>query len=222
MDRTRARQLAQAYIERQDPTGWFEALYAAADGDPSHLSWADLVANPGLVEWLASYQADGKEQAVVVGCGLGDDAEELARRGFEVVAFDISETAIRWCKKRFPNSEVTYAVANLFQLPPDWVGAFDLVLEAYTLQVLPPELVVEAIERITCLTAPGGTLLIICRGRDMTEDSGQMPWPLTQSELVQVQSFGMEQVSFKDYLDQETPPVRRFRAKYRKTRGQKT
>ena len=28
--------------------------------------------------------------------GLGDDAEELVRRGFDVTAFDISDTAIQW------------------------------------------------------------------------------------------------------------------------------
>jgi SAM-dependent methyltransferase len=219
MSRTRARQLAQAYIERQDPTGWFEALYAIAAGDPSQISWADLVANPSLVEWLARYQMGDERRAVVVGCGLGDDAEELASRGFDVVAFDVSETAIGWCKKRFPDSKVTYALADLFQLPPEWVGAFDLVLEAYTLQVLPPTTRARAIEGIASLAAPEGTLLVLCRGRDTTEEDGHMPWPLTRREVEQFRAFGMEQVSFEDYFDGETPPVRRFRAEFLKRRG---
>jgi SAM-dependent methyltransferase len=159
---------------------------------------------------------DGGQRAIAVGCGLGDDAEELARRGFDVVAFDISETAIRWCEARFPASSVAYVVADLFAPPPGWREGFDLVIEAYTLQVLPPDLWSEAIKRIADLTAPGGTLLIICRGRETGDDAGQMPWPLTQEELHGFQNWGMRQVSFEDYFDRETPPVRRFRVEYRK------
>ena len=217
-DRKKARQPAQAYISRGDPTGWFEALYVAAQGDPAHLSWADLAANPNLVEWLDNHQMDGRQRAIAVGCGLGDDAEELARRGFDVVAFDISETAIRWCQDRFPGSSVAYVVADLFDPPLGWEEGFDLVLEAYTLQVLPPELRSEAIERIAGITAPGGTVLIICRGREVGDGAGRMPWPLTRGELERFQDYRMQEISFEDYLDQETPPVRRFRAEYRKVR----
>lgn len=84
-DRTGARALAREYSERGDPTGWFEALYAQADGDAGVISWADLEPNPNLVEWLTRRSPAGTEmRALKVGCGLGDDAEELARRGFEV------------------------------------------------------------------------------------------------------------------------------------------
>ena len=42
-----------------------------------------MVANPNLTQWLNEKQIVGNGQsALVVGCGLGDDAEELARRGF--------------------------------------------------------------------------------------------------------------------------------------------
>jgi SAM-dependent methyltransferase len=215
-DREKARQLARAYIGQGDPTGWFEALYVAAHGDPSRISWADLAANPSLVEWLDGHPMDGRRRTATVGCGLGDDAEELARRGLDVVAFDVSETAIRWCKNRFPGSTVAYVVADLFDPPQDWEESFDLVLEAYTLQVLPPELRLPAIERIANLAAPGGTLLVISRGREAGDDTGQMPWPLTREELRRFRDCGMREMSFEDYFDRETPPVRRFRVEYRK------
>jgi len=63
----------------------------------------------------------------VVGCGLGDDAEALAQQGFQVTAFDISPTAIAWCEKRFPDSQVKYQVADLFALDPAWHHKFDFV-----------------------------------------------------------------------------------------------
>ncbi|MDZ7952448.1 hypothetical protein [Nostoc sp. DedQUE09] len=34
------------------------------------------------------------QKALVIGCGLGDDAEALAHLGFEVTTFDISPTAM--------------------------------------------------------------------------------------------------------------------------------
>ncbi|MCC5670705.1 class I SAM-dependent methyltransferase [Nostoc sp. CHAB 5784] len=40
------------------------------------------------------------QKALVIGCGLGDDAEAIASLGFEVTAFDISPTAIAWCQER--------------------------------------------------------------------------------------------------------------------------
>jgi SAM-dependent methyltransferase len=215
-NRKKARRLAQAYIDRGDPMGWFEALYVTAKGDPSRISWADLAANPNLVEWLDGHPVDGRRRTVTIGCGLGDDAEELARRGWDVVAFDVSETAIRWCKNRFPGSTVAYVVADLFDPPQGWEETFDLVLEAYTLQVLPPELRPPAIERVANLTAPGGTLLVISRGCEAGDGAGQMPWPLTREELRRFQDCGMQEVSFEDYVDRETPPVRRFRVEYRK------
>lgn len=44
---------------------------------------------------------------------------------------------------------------------------------------------------------------------------GDMPWPLTREEL-DAREIGLPLVSFEDYYDAETPPVRRFRAVYRR------
>jgi hypothetical protein len=66
-----------------------------------------------------------------------------------------------------------------------------------------------------CL-APGGTLLVIARGREPGEDPGQMPWPLLREELRHFLACGLREVSLEDYLDNEQPPVRGFRAEFRK------
>ena len=79
-------------------------------------------------------------KALIVGCGLGDDAEELVARGFDTTAFDIAATAIEWCVSRFPRSKVRYVVADLFHPPPSWSRAFALVVESNTLQVFPQEM----------------------------------------------------------------------------------
>jgi SAM-dependent methyltransferase len=213
--RQRARELATAYIQRGDHRGWFEVLYSEAEIDPCILPWADLKPNPNLLEWLdkVALQGSGKE-ALVIGCGLGDDAEELARRGFRVTAFDISPSAISGCSRRFPSPLVTYTVADLFAAPVSWHSRFAFVLESYTLQVLPPDCRAEAIKASCSFVSPGGVLLVISRGRNISDGPGTMPWPLTRGEFRTFENCGLRELSFEDYVGDETPPVRRFRATY--------
>jgi SAM-dependent methyltransferase len=214
-DRSIARALAKQYLAQDDPLGWFEALYSKATDGTAVVPWADMTPNPHLVEWLNAADLPLKgRRALKIGCGLGDDAEELFNRGFSTVGFDISPTAIAWCKKRFPQSQVQYLIADLFQAPSSWRHSFDLVLEAYTLQVLPASLRKEAIRCITEFLAPGGTLLVICRGRNQDDDTGQMPWPVTKEELNGFANLGLQLIKFTDFRDKENPPVRRFLAEY--------
>lgn len=215
--RSRVRQLAQEYIQRGDATGWFEALYAGAEGNEGAIPWADRVANPNLVGWLDQQQVRGEgRRALVVGCGLGDDAEELARRGFVVTAFDISPTAVAWCQKLYPDSPVKYVAANVLEVVPEWRRSFDFIFEAYTLQVLGPELRARAIPHIAEYVAPRGKLLVVCRGREPEDYPGDMPWPLTTAEMEQFQAAGLQEVEFEDYMDQEEEPRRRFRVQYKR------
>jgi SAM-dependent methyltransferase len=212
--RAGARALAAAALGRGDATGWFEELYSGATST-DHVPWADLVPNPSMVEWLDRNAVAGADRrALKVGAGLGDDAEELARRGFAVTAFDIAPSAVAWARRRFPDSKVDYIVADVLAPPAQWRGAFDVVIESYTLQVLPPELRPVAAEAIAATLAAGATLLVIARGRDEDEDRGAMPWPLTPAELRGL-SASLRLVSFEDFRDDEDPPVRRLRAEYR-------
>lgn len=217
MSRERARCIAQAALERGRPLDWFEELYSeAAVAGLSALPWADLEPNPHLLEWLDRERVEGAgKSALVVGCGLGDDAEELGRRGFAVTAFDISESAIRIARRRFPASPVEYLSADLFRLPEGWTHGFDFVYEAYTLQVLPASMRDRAARRIALLVAPGGTLLLIARGKDADEEEDQLPWPLTRTQAELPLECGLDELLFEDYLDTEDPPVRRFRAAFR-------
>jgi SAM-dependent methyltransferase len=217
MSRARARELAKTFLEMGDAKGWFEALYAEADGAAERIPWADLAPNPHLVSWIDENDAKGEvRRALVVGCGLGDDAEALAARGFDVTAFDISVKAIDWCERRYPNSKVDYVAADLFELHAEWREAFHLVIEVNTLQVLPSELRPAAISAMVNCVTRGGTLLVIARGREPNDNQGSMPWPLTVSDLEPFAQSGLKFISFEDFFDQEAPPVRRFRVQYRK------
>jgi SAM-dependent methyltransferase len=211
--RDEMRRMAAEALAHGDPTGWFERFYRQAAGDWDRVPWADRQPNPDLVAWLRTFSASPiRKRCLVVGCGLGDDAEALASAGFDVTAFDISPTAIAAAQQRFPRSGVDYLVADVLQPPPAWVGAFDLVFEAFTLQVLPPEPRHAAIASIASLVGPGGRVFVLCRAREPEEPAGELPWPLTREELALFEAAGLRATSVDVVLDGETPPVRRFRA----------
>jgi SAM-dependent methyltransferase len=215
--RRKAGDLARESIAAGDPVGWFETLYQQADGDTGAISWADLAPNPNLVAWLDREKVEGNgRRALKIGCGLGDDAEELARRGFLVTAFDVSPTAIEWCYTRFPTTTVKYVVHDLLSDQCEWAADFDFVLESYTLQVLPEDVRAKAIPCVARFVAPGGELLVIARGREPNDPPGTMPWPLLRSELAAFTGAGLTEVRFEDFMDAESPPVRRFRIHYRR------
>ncbi len=219
-NRSRARELAAESLAQGDPTGWFERLYQEAERGETTISWADLRPNPNLLAFWEQdpLPTDGRS-ALVVGCGLGDDAEQLAAWGFRTTAFDVAESAVGAAKKRFPDSKVSYEVADVLAAPEGWRGGFDFVFEAYTLQVLPPAVRGLAAARIAALVKPGGMLLLIARGREEDEPEGDLPWPLTRAEIEGVEQFGLRLISIEDFEDDEDPPVRRFCALYQKPRA---
>jgi SAM-dependent methyltransferase len=169
----------------------FEEMYAAAGDDLAALPWASLKPFPLLVEWLDGAGAGAEGEALVVGTGLGDDAEELARRGFAVSAFDLSPTAIGHARERFPKSAVDYRVADLFELPAEWGGRFDLVIEIRTLQSLPLEVREAAAKAIAATLAPGGRLWLFAFGRDAHRPGETRPWPLVPAELAVLEAAGL-------------------------------
>jgi len=212
--RERARALAEEYTADDRSVEWFDVLYAEGAREEADIPWADFEPNPNLVEWLDRTGLSLEGNALKIGCGLGDDVQELSDRGFDVTGFDVSPTAIEWCRDRFPDSDATYVVEDLFEAPAEWSGAFDFVLESYTLQVLPESERREATGIIADFVKPGGTLLVICRGRETDEPEGELPWPLTAEQVRRFADEGLDLVEFEDYYDDETPPVRRFRAEF--------
>lgn len=214
-DRTRARTLAAESVAAGDAVGWFERLYVEAARGDAIVPWVDRTPNPHVVAWL-DREMPRPGRALDVGTGLGDTAEDLARRGFQVVAFDVAETAIAQTRARFPRSAVDYRTLDLLRLPAELAGAFDLVVECYTLQVLPPEARRRAVAALRTTLAPGGRLLVVARGREPHEPEGQMPWPLTRAEIDAIAGDGLALDTFEDFLDDEDPPVRRFRTVFRR------
>jgi SAM-dependent methyltransferase len=219
--RRRARELAAQAAGAGDETGWFERLYAEAEAGGAVVPWADGDANPHLLEWVSA--ADERpvgagKRALVVGCGLGYDAEFLAGLGYTVTAFDVAPTAIERAIRENAGSKVSYVTADLLALPAAWAGAFDLVVEAYTVQPLYGPVRGRALAALHGPVAPGGTLLVIARATsepDPVRDPAQMPWALTRRELDRA-GGPLRQVSVEQFVDDEDPPKLRWRAEFRR------
>jgi SAM-dependent methyltransferase len=197
--------------ETDDPTGWFERLYVQAEAGEAVVPWARGEPNPLVVAWARDRGLDGRgRRALVVGSGLGDDAEYVAQLGFETVAFDVAPTAIAAARRRFPESRVDYVVADLLDPPPAWQGAFDFVLESITVQALPPSLHPAATAAVAGMVAPGGTLLVLSAARDEHERADGPPWPLTRAEIDAFAASGLRPVR----VEEPGGTLRRWQAEF--------
>ena len=185
--------------EREQLLAWFDEVYSWAGQNPDNVPWSRSGPHPGLRHW-ASGTSEHAGSAVDIGCGLGDNAEFLTALGYEVTAFDLSPNAIDWAQRRFPQSRVSYRTADLFALPENWSGAFGLVSEVYTLQALPGDLRRQAVRALTELVAPGGSIVVVCIGRDEHEATDGPPWRLAKSELAGFEAAGLTEASFDDVV----------------------
>ncbi|MGB3421120.1 MAG: class I SAM-dependent methyltransferase [Dolichospermum sp.] len=194
--RQKVKQLANQAIAQSNPSSWFEVLYAESKGDANQVPWAKLTPHPYLQDWLKTHSpSNNQKSALIIGCGLGDDAEAFAKQGFQTTAFDISPTAVAWCQQRFPDSTVTYTVADLLAIKSQWQHAFDLVFECRNIQALPLSIRSTVIESVACFVAVGGTLLMITGFRETEAEPDGPPWYLSESELNQIEKLGFIEVS---------------------------
>jgi SAM-dependent methyltransferase len=209
---------AAALIER------FEQVYRAAEGDPERIPWAHEGPNRSLVPWLnveapAVVRPGGR--VLVVGCGLGHDAAELAARGFDVSAIDVCPSAIDYARRLHPELSGRFQVADAMDPPPRLLRRFDLVVEVHTLQSLPPASWQDLAKAIASTLCHRGVLLSVCRGRpdDAPLDAIEgPPFALTPNDMLRVWSgAGLAPIrALDDFLDENRPPVRRLRGAFRR------
>ncbi len=211
--------MVKSYQEKDDPLGWLDSIYKNAQGNYKAVFWADLEASPYLLKWLKNNPIEkNKAKAIVIGCGVGDDAEALSDFGYEVIGFDVSPSAIELCKNRYPNSNVTYLVTDLFDYPKNWIENFDLIYECNTIQVLPGKYRIKARKAISNLLAPLGYLLVSCRSREKGKQEDDIPLPLDKDEIDEfIKTDKLKEIEFLAYDDNQTPKIPHFFAVYKKS-----
>ena len=201
--------------EYKEATAWFEELYRDSKQDESKIPWADMKANDFLDEYLKNHLPRGR--ALVVGCGLGDDAIALSLAGCEsVTAIDISPSAIAWCEERFDGFGVDFRVEDLFELPEDLLGSFDFVFEAFTIQSIPLAFRDRVITAISSLLKPRGQVLVVAFGKQEGEVFPGPPWPLERNEIRLFENKGMKELEFSIFDNPRGLSNIKFRALYQK------
>jgi SAM-dependent methyltransferase len=212
-----SRAIAAETLADGDPTGWFDKLYLAAQNGNAVVPWDRGVPGQLLVDWAQHRPATTPDRsALVVGAGYGRDAEYIAQLGYDTIAFDISPTAIDTAQRRHPDSAVRYVVADLLDPPPDWLAAFDLVVESLTVQALPEPPRGMAIRNVGRLVKPGGTLIVVSGAQTPANRTAQgPPWLLTRAEIEAFATAGLEIIKIEEIQDATEPEIHRWRAEFR-------
>ncbi|MCU4174446.1 class I SAM-dependent methyltransferase [Carboxylicivirga sp. N1Y90] len=192
-------------VEENKPNDWFEVLYSESNESGNGVPWANMAPHPVFKNWIDKTSSLKKEKtALVVGCGLGDDAIELEAKGYKVTAFDVSESAIKLCEKRFPDARTEFVQADLIQGVKPWFKQFDLVLEIFTIQALPPKYEKTLIQNVSDFVADDGELIVIAEiQKEKRSYENGPPWLLNNDYIQSFEACGLKQVSLQSNNETE-------------------
>ena len=109
---------------------------------------------------------------------------------------------------------IPFETADLFQPFRGWLGAFDFVLEVYTIQPLPLEIRPKVIDSIAVFVGEKGKLVVVTRGREDDEEPVELPWALSRKDLSRFEANGLRQTNFEEMWGDEDEPVKRFVVEY--------
>ena len=76
------------------------------------VSWMSNEQTPIVMEMLSKYGKTAHDKILEIGCGEGRDAKSVLEAGFDLVATDISEEAIRYCKEQFSAYQSQFRVLD--------------------------------------------------------------------------------------------------------------
>ena len=193
--------------EHNKASEWFDGLYEKNKNSYENIPWARQAVNPLLQTYLDEDMVH-KGTALVIGCGLGDDAIALEVAGYAVTAIDVSQTALDLAKERFADSSVKFVKQDIFE----YKESFDFVFEALTIQSLPIEFREKMVKAVADTVAKGGKLLLVAHKKD--EDFKGPPWPLTQEEVDLFKTHGLTELSHELHTEESKVSNTRFRILY--------
>jgi len=194
-------------------SAWFDEVYEKNRESHENIPWARQAVNPLLESYLHDKQTH-QGKALVIGCGLGDDAKALEEVGYEVLAIDVAQSALDLAQERFPNSTIRFEKQDIFDMPQKYNEHFDFVFEAFTIQSLPVEFREKMIEAVAYTVAPKGRLLVVAHKRNHQFDGP--PWPLEEIEVAMFQEHGLKELTFELHEEKSAISPHRFRVLYEK------
>ena len=140
--------------------------------------------------------------ALDLGTGPGTQAMQLAHRGFDVTATDISEEAIRraQAKAEAQGLAVTWQQDDI--LATRLSGQFDLIFDRGCFHVLPPERRPDYVSTVAGLLKPGAYLFLKCFSQ--LQPGTQGPHRFTPEQIQEIFSSRLQVLSINETVYQGT------------------
>jgi cyclopropane fatty-acyl-phospholipid synthase-like methyltransferase len=140
--------------------------------------------------------------ALDLGTGPGTQAIQLARRGFNVTATDISEAAIRLAreKARKQGLEITWKQDDILDTRLE--RQFDLIFDRGCFHVLAPERRGDYVRIVSGLLKVGGYLFLKCFSRLQPGEQG--PYRFTPEQIREIFGGRLSVLSIKETIYQGT------------------
>lgn len=157
-----------------DALQW-DKLYATTPTE--RLPWFSDTIDPEVSTALDRLPA-GSRRLLDLGTGPGTVAIEAARRGFIVVATDVSSRALEIARTRAGTLPVTWLLDDV--LASRLMGTFDLIHDRGCLHCIPPSHRWEYIRTVARLATPGGHLLLKTHATSEPRDLGTYPLSVDQ------------------------------------------
>ena len=76
------------------------------------VSWSSNASTPIVMEVIDKYKINRQHRMLEIGCGEGRDSKTVLEHGFQLMATDISEEAITYCRQRMPRYEKHFSVLD--------------------------------------------------------------------------------------------------------------
>lgn len=173
------------------PEKWEADYRAQTDG------W-DLAGPTPVLKRLAESGRFAPGRMLVPCAGRGHDAREFARHGFEVTAIDFSAYAVQEMERLAdPQAPVHIIQQDMFQLPHEWDGSFDYVLQYTCFCAIDPKRREDYAELIGRLLKPGGTYIDLAFPLDGRP--GGPPYAVSEAEIAAL----FERRGFKLLLEEK-------------------
>lgn len=98
------------------------------------LDWFMKTPSSIVGEVLERYGITGEAKILEIGCGEGRDAQHLLERGYDLLATDISEAAVDYCRTRFSRWQDRFRVLDC--VADRLEGKFDLIYAVAVVHML--------------------------------------------------------------------------------------
>jgi 2-polyprenyl-3-methyl-5-hydroxy-6-metoxy-1,4-benzoquinol methylase len=140
--------------------------------------------------------------ALDLGTGPGTQAMQLARRGFDVTATDLSQAAVELARQKAEAQGLAIAWRQDDILASRLAGQFDLILDRGCFHVLPAERRRDYVGTVTSLLRPGGYFFLKCFSH--LQPGTQGPNRFTPEQIREIFSSRLQVLSIDQTVYQGT------------------